>query len=94
MYDLRSFSSIGMLTVGEVTRGLCKLTGISPYSVMAMVVPKDVEFYLSELNQKSPQKNYGRSWFNPNTESYKLLKYTSHDMRVQDGVYHTYNTYI
>lgn len=53
---------------------------------MAMVVPKDVEFYISELNQKSPRSNYGRSWFDPNQESYKLLKYTSHDMRVQDGV--------
>jgi len=73
-------------TIGEVTRGLCQLTGIPIHSVLAMVVPKDIEFYLSELNQKSPQRNYGRSWFDPAKEAAKQLKFTSHDMRVVDGV--------
>jgi len=72
-------------TIGEVTRGLCQLTDIPIHSVLAMVVPKDVEFYLSELNQKSPQRNYGRSWFDPAKEAAKQLKFTSHEMRVADG---------
>ena len=49
-----------------------------------MVVPRDTEISLSDLNQSSPTKNYGRAWFDPCKEN-RLLKYTSHDMRVQDG---------
>lgn len=49
-----------------------------------MIIPRDTELNLSELSQNSSVKNYGRSWFDPNKET-RLLRYTSHDMRVQDG---------
>jgi hypothetical protein len=48
------------------------------------VVPKENVFYLSDLILKSPRSNYGRSWFDPSTET-KLMRYMSHDLRVQDG---------
>ena len=44
----------------------------------------DARKEISELNQKSPIRNYGRSWFDPSKEK-KLLKFMSHEMRVQDG---------
>eukprot|EP01038_Epipyxis_sp_PR26KG_P004865 gene4865-6816_t len=74
----------GSMTIRDVARALAIMTNIPIKSILAMIVPRDTEFSLSELNQKSPIRNYGRSWFDPSKEK-KLLKFMSHEMRVQDG---------
>jgi hypothetical protein len=74
----------GSWTVRDVGRGLAKLANIPAANLRVLVVPRDTVFYLFELNQRSPSRNYGRSWFDPTTER-KLMRYMSHDMRVSEG---------
>ena len=74
----------GSMTVRDVARSLAILTDVPVESMLVMVMPRDVEIHLSDLNQKSTINNYGRSWFDPSCET-KLLKYMSHEFRVQDS---------
>jgi hypothetical protein len=74
----------GSMSVRDVARALGRLTDIPVDSMLALVMPRDSELYLSELQMKTPTRNYGRGWFCPGKES-KLLKYMSHELKVQDG---------
>lgn len=74
----------GSMSIRNIARGLANLTDISPESILAMVLPKETEFLLSDINLKSPPQNYGRAWFDPSMES-RMLRVLSHEMRVQDG---------
>lgn len=74
----------GNMTVRDVARSLALLTDIPIESMLVMVMPRDIEVYLSDLVNKSTTYNYGRSWFDPTKET-KLLRYMSHEFRVQDS---------
>lgn len=74
----------GSLEVQAVASGIAKLFDINFKSMLTLVVPKDTEFLQSELQSKSPARNYGRTWFDPTMET-KPLKFMSHDMRMQEG---------
>jgi len=74
----------GDWSVRNISRGLCSLTGIPLDSMQAMVLSKDSEFLLSDLNLKSPPRSYGRAWFDPTKEA-RLLRATVHEMRIADG---------
>lgn len=74
----------GSMSVRDVARALGRLTDIPVDSMLALVVPRDSELFLSELQMKTPTRNYGRGWFCPGKER-KLLKYMSHELKVQDG---------
>eukprot|EP01034_Spumella_vulgaris_P025384 gene25385-31841_t len=74
----------GGMTVRDVARALGRLTNIHVDSMLALVIPRDSELYLSELQMKSPTRNYGRGWFCPGKER-KPLKFMSHELKVQDG---------
>ena len=74
----------GSSTVRDIARGLSVLFDIPLESLRLMVVPKETEFFVSELSHKSPTRNYGRSWFDPAQER-RLLRYMSHELRTQDG---------
>jgi hypothetical protein len=74
----------GNYTVRDVAKGLSMLYSIPLDNLRVLVVPKENVFYLSDLVLKSPRSNYGRSWFDPSNET-KLMRYMSHDLRVQDG---------
>jgi len=72
------------MSVSDIAQGLSIMMEISIDSIRTMVVPRDTEFPLYELNQKSPPTNFGRSWFDP-TQEKRLLRVVSHDMKVRDG---------
>lgn len=74
----------GSMSVADIAQGLSIIMDVSINSIRTMVVPRDTEFPLYELNQKSPPTNYGRSWFDPTKEK-RLLRVVSHDLRVRDG---------
>jgi hypothetical protein len=74
----------GSYTVRDVAKGLASFYQIPFPNIKVLVVPKENSFYLSDLNQHAPKGNYGRMWFDPKYER-KLMRYMSHDMRVQDG---------
>ena len=74
----------GSYAVREVARGLAAFYSIPTEHLRVLVVPKENTFYLSELAHKAPSRNYGRAWFDP-THEMKLMRYMSHDLRVQDG---------
>lgn len=74
----------GSMSVADIAQGLSIMMDVSINSIRTMVVPRDTEFPLYELNQKSPPTNYGRSWFDPTKEK-RLLRVVSHDLRVRDG---------
>lgn len=74
----------GSMTVRDVARSLAVLTDVPLDSMLVMVMPREIEVYLSDLVEKSTVYNYGRSWFDPTKET-KLLKYMSHEFRVQDS---------
>jgi len=74
----------GSMSVSDIAQGLSILMDVSIDSMRTMVVPRDAELPLYELNQKSPPTNFGRSWFDP-TQEKRLLRVVSHDLRVRDG---------
>jgi hypothetical protein len=75
----------GYWTIQDIARGLAALLDIADYRhLRVLIVPKETEFYLSELNQSKPVRNYGRAWFDPSQER-KVLSAMSQDMRIQDG---------
>lgn len=74
----------GHLPVRDIARGLSVLFHVPLEHLRVLVVPKETEFYLHELSSSGPSRLYGRSWFDPTTEG-KLLRFMSHEMRVQDG---------
>lgn len=74
----------GSMSVADIAQGLSIMMDVSINSIRTMVVPRDTEFPLYELNQKSPPTNFGRSWFDPTKEK-RLLRVVSHDLRVRDG---------
>lgn len=72
------------MTIRNIARSLSFLTGIALHSMLAMVLPRDAEFPLSDIALRSPPQNYGRSWFDPSKER-RLLSAMSHELRVTDG---------
>jgi len=74
----------GSMSVADIAQGLSIMMDVPINSIRTMVVPRDTEFPLYELNQKSPPTNFGRSWFDPTKEK-RLLRVVSHDLRVRDG---------
>lgn len=74
----------GSMSIRDIARTLGSMTDIPVDNMKAMVVPRDTEFLLCDLPQKSPPRNYGRSWFEPGNEK-GMLRYMSHSMRLQDG---------
>lgn len=74
----------GTMTIRNIARSLSFLTGIPLDSMLAMVLPREAEFPLSDIVLRSPPLNYGRSWFDPSKER-RLLSAMSHELRVTDG---------
>ena len=74
----------GNASVGDVAKALCLMFDIPVHALRVLVVPRETNFYLHELAQNAPPRNYGRYWFDPTKET-KLMRFMSHDMRVSDG---------
>lgn len=74
----------GSKSVREIAAGLSMVFSVDLKNLRVLVVPKDTTFYTWELTNKTPARNYGRSWFDPSQEM-KLLRYVSHDMRLSEG---------
>lgn len=74
----------GNASVSDISKALCLTFDIPVHSLRVLVVPRETSFYMYELCQESPPRNYGRYWFDPMKHT-KLMRFMTHDMRVNDG---------